>query len=78
MQGWNKLLEKAMQFDIIKLLIRKRDYNMSNRERIIEFLDVVLDYKIGCVLAYVQGVAAGEEADGIKFRKKRKEGNEEK
>ena len=32
---------------------------MSNKERIIELLDVIPDYKIGYVLAYVQGVAAG-------------------
>ena len=38
---------------------------MSNRERIIELLDVIPDYKIGYVLAYVQGVAADEEADDI-------------
>ena len=31
---------------------------MSNKERIIELLDVIPDYKIGYVLAYVQGVAA--------------------
>ncbi len=38
---------------------------MSNRERIIELLDAIPDYKIGYVLAYVQGVAADEEADDI-------------
>ena len=38
---------------------------MSNRERIIELLDVIQDYNIGYVLAYVQGVAADEEADDI-------------
>ncbi len=38
---------------------------MNNRERIIELLDVIPDYKIGYVLAYVQGVAADEEADDI-------------
>lgn len=38
---------------------------MSNRERIIELLNVIPDYKIGYVLAYVQGVAADEEADDI-------------
>lgn len=38
---------------------------MSNRERIIELLDSIPDYKIGYVLAYVQGVAADEEADDI-------------
>ena len=38
---------------------------MSNKERIIELLDVIPDYKMGYVLAYVQGVAADEEADDI-------------
>ena len=33
---------------------------MSNKERIIELLDVIPDYKIGYVLAYVQGVAADD------------------
>lgn len=36
---------------------------MSNRERIVELLDAIPDYKIGYVLAYVQGVAADEEMD---------------
>ena len=36
---------------------------MSPKERIIELLDVIPDYMIGYVLAYVQGVAADEEAD---------------
>ncbi|MCM1118194.1 MAG: hypothetical protein NC543_02395 [bacterium] len=38
---------------------------MSNRERIIELLDAIPDYKIGYVLAYVQGVAADEEMDDL-------------
>ncbi|MCM1226605.1 MAG: hypothetical protein NC320_04145 [Clostridium sp.] len=38
---------------------------MSNKERIIELLDAVPDYKMGYVLAYVQGIAADEEADDI-------------
>ena len=38
---------------------------MSNRERIIELLNIIPDYKIGYVLAYVQGVAADEEEDDI-------------
>lgn len=38
---------------------------MSNKERIIELLDIIPDYKIGYVLAYVQGVTADEEADDI-------------
>lgn len=42
---------------------------MSNRERIIELLDVIPDYKIGYVLAYVQGVAADEEADDLFCKK---------
>lgn len=36
---------------------------MSKKERIIELLDVIPDYKMGYVLAYVQGVAADEGAD---------------
>ncbi len=36
---------------------------MSNREQIIELLNIIPDYKIGYVLAYVQGVAADEEVD---------------
>lgn len=38
---------------------------MSNRERIVELLNIIPDYKIGYVLAYVQGVAADEEADDM-------------
>lgn len=38
---------------------------MSNKEKIIELLDNIPDYKIGYVLAYVQGVAADEEADDL-------------
>ena len=38
---------------------------MSNKERIIELLDSIPDYKMGYVLAYVQGVAADEEADDL-------------
>lgn len=38
---------------------------MSNKDRIIELLDIVPDYKMGYVLAYVQGIAADEEADDI-------------
>ena len=36
---------------------------MSDRERVIELLNGVPDYKIGYVLAYVQGLAADEAAD---------------
>ncbi len=38
---------------------------MSNKERIVELLDSIPDYKMGYVLAYVQGIAADEEADDI-------------
>lgn len=38
---------------------------MSNREKIIKLLDDIPDYKIGYVLAYVQGVTADEEADNL-------------
>lgn len=36
---------------------------MSNREKIIALLDEVPDYKMGYVLAYIQGITADEEAD---------------
>ena len=38
---------------------------MSNKERIVELLDSTPDSKKGYVLAYVQGVAADEEADDL-------------
>lgn len=34
---------------------------MSDKERIIQLLDSVPDYKMGYVLAYVQGIAANGE-----------------
>lgn len=36
---------------------------MSNKERAIQLLDSVPDYKMGYVLAYIQGITADEEAD---------------
>ena len=36
---------------------------MSNREKIIALLDGVPEYKMGYVLAYVQGLTADEDAD---------------
>lgn len=36
---------------------------MSNRERVISLLDSVPDYKMGYVLAFVQGLTIDEEAD---------------
>ena len=38
---------------------------MSNKEQIIGLLDRIPDYKMGYVLAYVQGITADEEADDI-------------
>jgi hypothetical protein len=38
---------------------------MSNKERAIELLNQVPDYKMGYVLAYIQGITADEEADDI-------------
>lgn len=36
---------------------------MSNKERIVQLLDSVPEYKMGYILAYVQGITADEEAD---------------
>lgn len=36
---------------------------MSDRERIISLLDSVPSYKLGYVLAYIQGITADEDAD---------------
>ena len=36
---------------------------MSNKEKVVQLLDSVPDYKIGYVLAYIQGIVADEEAD---------------
>lgn len=36
---------------------------MSDREKVIQLLDKVPDYKIGYVLAYVQGITADEDED---------------
>lgn len=38
---------------------------MSNKERIIHLLDNVADYKMGYILAYIQGLTADEEADDL-------------
>ncbi len=38
---------------------------MSNKEQIIKLLDNVPDYKMGYVLAYLQGLTADEEADDL-------------
>lgn len=36
---------------------------MSEKERIVQLLDDVPSYKLGYVLAYIQGLTADEEAD---------------
>lgn len=38
---------------------------MSNKEHILQLLDKIPDYKMGYVLAYLQGITADEEADDI-------------
>ena len=38
---------------------------MSEKERAIQLLDKVPEYKMGYILAYVQGITADEEADDI-------------
>lgn len=38
---------------------------MSNKEKVIALLDNVPEYKIGYVLAYVQGLTAEEAEDDI-------------
>lgn len=38
---------------------------MSNKEYVISLLDSIPDYKMGYALAYVQGIAADEEADNV-------------
>ena len=38
---------------------------MSNKERVLALLDDIPDYKMGYVLAYIQGITADEEADDI-------------
>ncbi len=42
---------------------------MSSKERIISLLDIIPEYKMGYVLAYVQGIAADEETDDIFCRR---------
>ncbi|MGN0163372.1 MAG: hypothetical protein ACI4EA_07315 [Candidatus Ornithomonoglobus sp.] len=38
---------------------------MSNKERVMQMLDIVPDYKMGYVLAYIQGIVADEENDEL-------------
>lgn len=36
---------------------------MSNKEQVLQLLEQIPEYKMGYVLAYVQGITADEEAD---------------
>ncbi len=38
---------------------------MSNKEKVVQLLDSVPDYKMGYVLAYIQGITADEELDDL-------------
>lgn len=38
---------------------------MSSKEQVISLLDKIPDYKMGYVLAYIQGITADEEADDL-------------
>lgn len=42
---------------------------VSNKDKIIQLLDVVPEYKIGYILAYIQGITADDEADNLFCRK---------
>lgn len=41
---------------------------MSEKEKIVQLLDTVPVYKLGYVLAYIQGITADDEADDIYCR----------
>ena len=43
--------------------MKERCLCISNKERIVQLLDSVHEYKMGYILAYVQGITADEEAD---------------
>ena len=38
---------------------------MSDKEKIVQLLELVPEYKIGYVLAYIQGITADEETDDL-------------
>ena len=42
---------------------------MSEKDKIIQLLDYVPEYKLGYVLAYVQGITADEDSDDESCRK---------
>lgn len=39
---------------------------MSDKEKIVQLLDKVPEYKLGYILAYVQGITAGEDIKKLK------------
>ena len=42
---------------------------MSNKEKIITLLEDVPEYKLGYILAYIQGITADDENDDLYSRK---------
>lgn len=38
---------------------------MSNKEKVVQLLDSIPEYKMGYVLAYIQGITADEELDDL-------------
>lgn len=42
---------------------------MSAKERIVQLLDAVPEYKLGYILAYIQGITADESADNLYCQK---------
>lgn len=42
---------------------------MSDKEKIVQLLDSVPEYKLGYILAYVQGITADEDADDLYCKK---------
>ena len=70
----NRMYEQLKITVVVECFLRVRNYMsnskkgglfMSNKERVVELLDNVPEYKMGYVLAYVQGITADEEADDI-------------
>lgn len=65
----NRLYTSA--YDIIHIVAKvlfalaKGCDNMSNKEKIIQLLDKVPDYKLGYVMAYIQGITADSDTDDL-------------
>ena len=62
---WTRVRLPSTPFFIMIFYVNRGGGIMSNRERAIELLNQVPDYKMGYVLAYIQGITADEEADDI-------------